>query len=110
IFVLPSIYAEPCAAVVQQAMAMEKPVIGTRLGGTPEMIDEHQTGLLVTAQDAQALANAIRELAQRPADERRVMGEYGRRRVVEHFSLPQMAERTENLYRQVIAAKKVSPA
>ncbi len=110
VFVLPSIYAEPCAAVVQQAMAMGKPVIGTRLGGTPEMIAEHETGLLVPAQDDAALADAIRDLAGRPAAERNAMGERGRQRVVEHFSLTRMAERTETLYRQIIASKKGAAA
>ncbi|MBV9848718.1 MAG: glycosyltransferase, partial [Armatimonadetes bacterium] len=47
VIAVPSTWDEPCSAVVQQAMALCKPVIGTRAGGTPEMIVEGQTGLLV---------------------------------------------------------------
>ena len=56
---VPSIWAEPCSAAVQQGMALCKPVIGTRSGGTPEMIAEGETGLLVPVEDAAALADAI---------------------------------------------------
>lgn len=104
VFVLPSVWAEPCAAVVQQAMALEKPVIGTRLGGTPEMIAENETGLLVPAGEPDALAEALRDLFLRGASERRVMGQRGRERVLEHFSLWRMAERTEALYDSLVAA------
>ena len=105
LFVLPSVYAEPCAAVVQQAMAMEKPVIGTRLGGTPEMIAEGETGLLVPGSDPEALAQALRTFARMTLGERQAMGRRGRGRVLEHFTLSGMAERTEALYRSIITKK-----
>ena len=105
VFVLPSVYPEPCAAVVQQAMAMGKPVIGTRIGGTPEMIRENETGLLVPAGNAPALSDALRTVAGLTPRERGAMGARGRARVQAYFALGTMAERTESLYYQIIAAK-----
>ena len=60
VMTLPSTWKEPCAAVVQQAMALSKPVIGTNTGGTPEMIADGETGLLVPPGDGEALADADR--------------------------------------------------
>ncbi len=94
-----STWAEPCSAVVQQGMALGKPVIGTCVGGTPEMIVDGETGLLVPPGDADALAQAIARLAEdRPMRER--MGRAGRCRVEEHFSLSGMMEKIEELYRR----------
>ena len=97
-----SIWAEPCSAVVQQGMALRRPVIGTRAGGTPEMIVEDETGLLVPVADAAALAGAIARLAG-DAGLRRRMGAAGRSRVEAHFSLSVMTDKVEALYRREYA-------
>ncbi len=102
IFVLPSVWAEPCAAVVQQAMALEKPVIGTNLGGTPEMIVP-ETGLLVPSGDPDALAEAITELAALTPEARAAMGKRGCERVIKYFSLSHMAHETEALYDRLLS-------
>lgn len=94
---VPSIWHEPCSAVVQQSMALSKPVIGSRMGGTPEMIAEDETGLLVPAADPAALAAAIASLASDPALRRR-MGEAGAIRAEALFTLSQMTDRVESLY------------
>lgn len=99
IMTLPSTWNEPCAAVVQQAMALCKPVIGTRAGGTPEMIMEGETGFLVPPSDAAALADAIARLAG-DAFLRKRLGAAGRERVEAHFSLRLMTDRIEALYRR----------
>ena len=99
IMTLPSTWNEPCAAVVQQAMALSKPVIGTRAGGTPEMIVEGETGFLVPSTDAAALADAITRLAG-DAFLRKRLGAAGRERVESHFSLNLMTDRIEALYRR----------
>jgi len=95
--VLASTWAEPCAAVIQQAMALGKPVIGTDIGGTPEMIDDQNTGILVPPADADALARAIAELASNP-EKRRRMGDAGQKRADELFTLSHMVDRIEGLY------------
>ncbi len=97
IVTVPSTWDEPCSAVVQQAMALCKPVIGTRAGGTPEMVLEGETGLLVPPSDAAALAEALAALAG-DAFLRRRMGQAGRERVEQHFSLQVMTDKIEDLY------------
>ncbi len=96
---VPSVWNEPCSAVVQQAMALCKPVIGTRAGGTPEMVLDGETGLLVPPGDAGALADAIAALAG-DAFGRRRMGALGRERVEAQFSLRVMTDKLETLYQR----------
>ncbi len=98
IVAVPSLWPEPCSAVIQQGMALGKPVVGTRTGGTPEMIADGETGLLVPVGDSAALAAALGCLAE-PAL-RRQMGEAGRRRVEAHFTLHAMTDKIEALYQR----------
>lgn len=102
--VLASTWAEPCAAVVQQAMALGNPVIGTDIGGTPEMVARDATGLLVPPGDAYALARAVAALADDPALRVR-MGQAGRERAEERFTLRGMTDRNEALYYDILQAK-----
>jgi glycosyltransferase involved in cell wall biosynthesis len=74
------------ALSVKEAMAMELPVIATDCVANPEMVDE-RCGVLVPEADAPALADAIARFAAMPEEQLRRMGEAGRRRVVEDFSL-----------------------
>ena len=97
--VVPSTWEEPCSAVIQQAMALSKPVIGTLVGGTPEMIVDGETGLLAPPSDADALADAVRRMAA-DAPMRLRMGDAGHARVIEHFSLQVMTDRIEEVYRR----------
>ena len=105
VLVLASTWQEPCAAVVQQAMALGKPVIGTDAGGTPEMIADGETGMIVPPADADALANALRTFAAEPA-RRASMGVAGRERVDRLFTLQRMVDQNEALYYQLADAKK----
>jgi glycosyltransferase involved in cell wall biosynthesis len=97
VVVVPSTWEEPCSAVVQQGMVLSKPVVGTRVGGTPEMIVEGVTGIVVAPGDPVALASALRSLVLDPAMRER-MGREGRARVEQHFSLSGMTDRIERLY------------
>jgi len=98
IIVVPSTWEEPCSAVIQQAMALSRPVIGTRAGGTPEMIVDGETGLLVAPADSESLAGGIARLAV-DGDLRRTMGIAGRERVEEYFSLNVMTDKIVDIYR-----------
>lgn len=99
IVTVPSTWNEPCSAVVQQGMALSKPVIGTLAGGTPEMIVDGETGLLVPPSDAPALAEAIAALAG-DAFRRKRLGAAGRERAQALFSLRVMTDKIEALYRR----------
>ena len=96
---VPSTWNEPCSAVVQQGMALSKPVIGTRAGGTPEMVLDDETGFLVPVSDAEALAEAMARLAG-DAFLRKRLGAAGRERVEELFSLSVMTDKIEALYQR----------
>lgn len=99
IVAVPSVWPEPCSAAIQQGMALGKPVVASRMGGTPEIVADGETGLLVPASDPGALAEAISRLADSP-EERRRMGEAGRARVEAHFTLQRMTDAVETLYRR----------
>ena len=60
--VLPSRFPEPSPTVVLEPMAAGRPVIGARIGGIPDLIDDGQTGVLVPHDDRQALGDAIVDL------------------------------------------------
>ncbi|MHB8067758.1 MAG: glycosyltransferase family 4 protein [Desulfobaccales bacterium] len=80
-----------------QALALGKPVVGTTVGGIPEVIRTGETGLLVPPKDATALAAALRQLWEQPA-RRAEMGQRGRELVVQKYSLEQMAAAVEAVY------------
>ncbi|MFZ5453611.1 MAG: glycosyltransferase family 4 protein [Thermodesulfobacteriota bacterium] len=80
-----------------QALALGKPVVGTTVGGIPEVVVPGETGLLVPPKKPRALARALRELWEHQAL-REKMGRQGRQMVVEKFSLEQMAAAVERVY------------
>jgi glycosyltransferase involved in cell wall biosynthesis len=101
VFVLPSV-GEPCGLASLEAMAMEKPVVSVRAGGTPEVVEHGKAGLLGEPDDAEELAANLLALLDAP-ERRRTLGEYGRRRVLEHFTVQRMADDVEAVYRLVAA-------
>ncbi len=99
VFVLSS-ESEAMPYAVLEAMAMGLPVVGTSVGGVPEIIVEGVTGSLVPSRDPQALAGALRPLLASP-ELRSRMGAAGRTRVVEHFDEKMTVRRTIEVYRQL---------
>ncbi len=89
VYVQPSL-TEAFGMPVAEAMAAGVPVVATRVGGIPEMIEDGKTGLLVEADDAQGLAEGIRRLL---ADEdlRESMGKSAKARATELFSWDRVA-------------------
>lgn len=110
VFACPSAY-EPFGITNLEAMACGVPVVATRVGGIPEVVDHGRTGLLIDVPDepstdgaadvAIALAAAINDLVADPA-RRAAMGEAGRERAVEQFSWAQAANRTMAVYAAVV--------
>ena len=83
------------------AMSAGVPVVASKVGGLPEIVQHGETGLLVD-NDARAVGAAIRELASdRQRAER--MGAAGRRLVMENFTVERMVQRTIEVYGQVLA-------
>lgn len=104
ISVAPSL-SEGLSNVVLESMAAGVPVVATRVGGTPELLDDGVTGLLVPPCDAPALAAAIGRLLGNEALARR-LGGAARARVVDRFSLRHMVRQTEGLYRALLRGER----
>lgn len=96
VFVCPSVWDEPFGMVNLEAMATELPVVASRAGGIPEAIANDETGFLVPASDAPALAGALRRLLDNPTL-RREMGQAGRRRA-HRYSWGTIAAQVESIY------------
>ncbi len=96
LFVLPSDY-EGLPLTVLEAMAAGKPVVSTRVGGVPELVEDGLTGFLVPPRDPEALSQAILRLAK-DRDLCQRMGQAGQRKVLERFDISQAARGYETLY------------
>jgi len=96
VFVLPSV-AEGTPLVILEAMAMEKPVVATDVGAVSEQMVDGVTGIIVPPKNPKAMAEAVIYLLEHP-EERIKMGEKGRGRVKEMFSLERCVEGHKKLY------------
>ena len=117
VFCCPSVY-EPFGIINLEAMACETPVVGSAVGGIPEVVVHDETGYLVPlAQSnespfsplnpeafAKDLAHQINRLMENP-ERREAFGKAGRKRAIEHFSWTSIAEQTQALYKDLITQK-----
>ena len=78
--------SEGLPRVLLESMASSKPVVGSDVTGTRELVVHDETGLLYAYGDVPALSAALRRLLSDPALRER-MGQAGRQRVVDHFSI-----------------------
>jgi starch synthase len=105
VFVCPSVY-EPLGIVNLEAMACATAVVASDVGGIPEVVADHQTGLLVhyAASDSEAferrLAEAVNSLVADPQRAHQY-GQSGRQRCIQEFSWAHIAEQTLEIYRKV---------
>ncbi len=102
VFVCPSVY-EPLGIVNLEAMACGTPVVASRVGGIPEVVEDGVTGTLVTLDEEfeAGLARALDALLGDPEAGRR-MGEAGRARAVGEFGWDAVARRTVALYEEIL--------
>ena len=89
---------------VMEYMAAGKPVVATRVGGVPELVEDGVTGLLVDPQDPEGLAAAIAVLLRDPGRAAR-MGEAARGLQRRSFSIEGAARKVEALYEELYAAR-----
>ncbi len=99
IFLLPSEY-ESFGLVLLEALAQGTPVIASRVGGIPEVLDDGRAGRLVPPNEVAPLAAAIQELYEDPAAGR-ALGEYGRTHVVPNYTWDRLVDRLEEVFRSV---------
>jgi len=102
--VLPSL-SEGLPNAVIEAMAAGLPVVGTKVGGIPELIDHGRTGLLIPPADVGALSESLTAVLDNPHLSKR-LGEAARTRIQTEFSFERMVRETEALYRDVLAEEK----
>ncbi|MBI3812202.1 MAG: glycosyltransferase [Nitrospirae bacterium] len=100
-----SSHLEGLGTSLLDAMAMSRPVVATRVGGIPEMVEDGVTGRLVPPRDPDALAGVLIKLIRRP-DERKKMGEACRARMLKTFSAEAMVTATEALYLKILSEKQ----
>ena len=97
---LPS-QADSFGIVILEAWAYAKPVIGAKAGGIPGVIDDGRNGLLIPFGDIFALAAAIQQLIENPA-QREALGQSGLEKVNEVYHWDKVGDRVEAIYQDVI--------
>lgn len=88
---------EGLSNVILEAMGAGIPVVATRIGGNPELVQDGRTGFLVPVQDASAIAEAVCRVLDQP-EMARSFGDAGRQRILAEFSIDRMLRKTEELY------------
>ncbi|MEZ5651343.1 MAG: glycosyltransferase [Burkholderiaceae bacterium] len=96
--VLPAEWYENAPISVLEAYATGKPVIVAAIGGLPEMVAHGQTGLVFESRNADALADALSQLAAAPDSNVREMGMAARARAETDYSPRRQGERLEQIY------------
>ena len=94
---VPSTRPDPLPNSAIEALAAGVPVVAANHGGLPEIVRDRATGILIRPNDPQALAKALRELADDP-DRRARMGEAAAADVRERFGLERMLDEVEGVY------------
>lgn len=100
VFVLPSL-AESFGLVLVEAMSCGLPIVATRVGGIPEIVDEPDGGLLINPGSAEAIVEAIERFNEQP-ESLRAMGQYNAEKTREEFAWRRIAQTYENTYRAAL--------
>jgi glycosyltransferase involved in cell wall biosynthesis len=98
---VPSNGHDPCPLAVLEGMACGRAVVGTRIGGIPELLTGPLAELLVDPGDVTALTTALARLRAAPAD-RVALGEAGRARVLDGFTVARMVDDLEATFDELV--------
>jgi len=103
VVVLPS-GIDACSRVLFESMAMQKPLVAANAGGTPEIVQDGITGLLVKPGDSSEMAKSIMKLLndKHLAEQ---YGKAGRKRVEEMFTIERNVKETESVYLELLDNK-----
>lgn len=99
-FIMPSLHEGLCTSLLD-ALSRDVPIIGSRVGGIPEIIEEGVTGLLAPVGDEPALAAAIARFLDEPELARRT-ARAGHEKADRHFSADAMVDGTVEVYRELL--------
>jgi glycosyltransferase involved in cell wall biosynthesis len=92
--------------VLLEAAAGGLPIVTTRVGGNQEAVLDGETGFLAPPRDPEALAAAMLRLMELGEAERRALGERGREHIRSRYGLSRVADRWEELYREVLSRRR----
>lgn len=106
-FLLPSAN-EGTPVVAIEALAAERPVVATRVGGVPDVVRDGVDGFLVDVGDVDGLAARLAELSRDP-ELRRRFGEAGREAVVPRYRVSRLIDDVDALYRELLTAAGIAP-
>jgi glycosyltransferase involved in cell wall biosynthesis len=98
-------YSEAFPTALLEAMAASVPVVATRVGGIPEIVEDETTGVLIDSPPRAAAAAAALERLAADAERRRQMGRAGQQRFQREFTSEVWARRTRALYDELLAAR-----
>jgi glycosyltransferase involved in cell wall biosynthesis len=104
VIVVPSEWYENCPMSVLEAMAYGKPVVGSRMGGIPELVEDGKTGLLFDSGNIEQLIAALDRLMA-SAELRKQMGQAARKRVESQFSLDSHNAGLMDIYQSVLGTR-----
>jgi glycosyltransferase involved in cell wall biosynthesis len=104
--VLPSFF-EGMGRVLLEAMAMEKPVVASHVGGIPDLVKHRLNGLLVEPGDVVGLTNALEQVLSN-SELSRKMGKEGRKRIQEQFSSDIMVQSIDRVYQELLTKKGIA--
>jgi glycosyltransferase involved in cell wall biosynthesis len=102
--VVPSICLEACPTTAIEAMASGVPVVASRIGGLPDLVDDEVTGLLVPPGDSEALAASLGRVIRDPALRARLAA--GARARFPRFAASRVVPRIEATYARLAAANQ----
>lgn len=97
--------SEGVPQAIVQAMGLAVPVVATRVGSIPELVQHEETGLLIESEDWSALASALARMADHP-QEAAELAQRGRDLVWRRFSLATMLDHTEQLLESLVKARR----
>ena len=104
VVVLPYIEASQ-SGVIATAYAFRKPVVVTKIGGLPEMVEDNITGRVIPPGDPESLAQVLIELLNNRLERQR-LSENIQKKAENELAWPVLAKATINIYKQVLAASK----
>jgi glycosyltransferase involved in cell wall biosynthesis len=103
--VLPSLF-EGMGRVLLEAMAMEKPVVASRVGGIPDLVHDGVNGILIAPGSVQELTSSLLKTLRNPVMARE-MGKQGRKRIKAEFSVDTMVQSIQRVYHELLQKKGI---
>lgn len=103
VFVLPSL-REGLPLSLMEAMCSGLPAVASRVGGIPELFGDAEIGALVDPKDEACLAETMLAMACLSAEERRLLGDNARARILMHFTAAEMTRKYEDIYVNILGA------